>query len=73
LWQCFGAGGAATFFRSQAKKISATAPEPGMLFLKKCDKNPKFFILKLEVEFKNPNFVASYLKNLLMIIFALKT
>jgi hypothetical protein len=31
-------------------------------FIKKCYKNPKFFKLKFEVEFKNHNFVAIYLK-----------
>jgi hypothetical protein len=41
-------------------------------FFKKCYKNPKFFILKLAVEFKNHNFVAIYFKELFMIIHVLK-
>jgi hypothetical protein len=37
----------------------------------KCYKNPKFFILKVEIDFKNNKFVTIYsnLKNLLMIIY----
>jgi hypothetical protein len=38
----------------------------------KCYKNPKFFILKFEVDFKNHNFVAIYFKNLLMTIYVFK-
>jgi hypothetical protein len=30
----------------------AGAPEPGIKILIKCHKNPKFFILKFEVDFK---------------------
>jgi hypothetical protein len=34
--------------------------EPGIKILIKCYKNPKFFILKFEVDFKNHNLVAIY-------------
>jgi hypothetical protein len=60
-YQCCGSGasGAATFCWSQSRSffVPAPAPEPGIKILKKCYKNPKFFILKFEVDFKNHNFV----------------
>jgi hypothetical protein len=34
--------------------------------------NPKFFILKVEIYFKNLNFVAIFLKSLLIIIYVFK-
>jgi hypothetical protein len=57
-----GAGGAATFCWSRSQSFFGPAPEPGMLILLKCYKNPQFFILKVEIDFKNHNFVAIYFK-----------
>jgi hypothetical protein len=45
-------------------KFFGPAPERGMYILIKCYKNPKFFILNFEVDFKNPNFVVIYFKGI---------
>jgi hypothetical protein len=57
-----GAGGAATFCWSRSQSFFDPAPEPGIKILIRCYKNPKFFMLKFEVDFKNHNFVAIYFK-----------
>jgi hypothetical protein len=48
--QLFAGAGAEVFFYP--------ALTPGMKVLIKCYKNPKFFILKFEGDFKNHNFLA---------------
>jgi hypothetical protein len=45
-----------------AKVLFGPAPEKGMKILIKYYKNPTFFILKFEVDFKNHNFVTIYFK-----------
>jgi hypothetical protein len=47
---------------ARPNKIRLRPREPGMQIPKKCYKNPKFFIQKHKVEFKNHNFVAIYFK-----------
>jgi hypothetical protein len=56
-YQCCGAGAGLdeTFCSSRSRSFFW----PGSGYAK-CYKNPKFFILKFEIDFKNHNFVAIY-------------
>jgi hypothetical protein len=58
-----GAGGAATFCWSRGRRQSFFFdPETGVKILIKCYKNPKFFIFKFEIYFKNHKLIAIYFK-----------
>jgi hypothetical protein len=63
--QLFAGAGAKVFY-------PAPAPEPGIKIIILSYKNPKFFILKFEVDLKNHNFVAIYFYLLMIIYFFLK-
>jgi hypothetical protein len=61
-----GAGAGAIVF------YPSPAPEPGIKIFIKCYKNPKFIILKFEVDFNITIWLLLTLKNHLMIIYVFK-